>query len=99
MPRGGKREGSGAKGNWISGKTTSIRVPIALKDEILDFAHSIDKARVVNSFTESINLSSVNIVFIRGQKHVAIADLMRLGYNIKPLALAQSVRGELLSKV
>ena len=46
MPRGGRREGAGRKTQWESGctfaETVVIRVPGALKNEILDLAHRLD---------------------------------------------------------
>ena len=38
MPRGGRREGAGGRFKWNHGKTKTIRVPIELADEILEYA-------------------------------------------------------------
>lgn len=43
MTRGGKRDGAGGKSTWEHGKTKSIRVPIALAEEILQIARQLDQ--------------------------------------------------------
>ena len=45
MPRGGKRENSGRKPQWNSGKTKSVKLPELLIPEILEFAQIIDRAK------------------------------------------------------
>ena len=46
MTRGGQRQGAGRKNSWASGcrfeETKLIRVPIAIADRVLDFAHRLD---------------------------------------------------------
>ena len=42
MPRGGKRPGAGVKPTWKHGKTKTIRVPVALAEQILEFARKLD---------------------------------------------------------
>jgi hypothetical protein len=42
MPRGGRRNGT-PKPSWNAGKTTVVRVPIALKDTILNIARAFDE--------------------------------------------------------
>lgn len=97
MPRGGKREGSGAKPKWRHGKTTVIRVPEALADDILDYARKLDKDLATKSKT--VDLSGINVPEIRRKKFVFLQDLIRLGYEIHPLNIASSVRVEMnLSK-
>lgn len=93
MPRGGRREGSGAKSKWKHGKTTSIRVPIALVDEILEIAHQIDDGTFLSnkgSF-KTINLAGISIISYKGKKGVIISDLMKAGYNIEPPELAMFI--------
>jgi hypothetical protein len=98
MPRGGKREGSGPKSNWKNGKTKTIRVPISLADDILNIARRLDRQQPVRSsgFTQVIDLSSINIPTLRGKSFVFLEDLMKLGYEIQPLHLAEKVRKQLL---
>ncbi|MBV5262225.1 hypothetical protein FLX56_27975 [Synechococcus moorigangaii CMS01] len=93
MPRGGKREGAGAKPKWKHGKTTVIRVPEALADNILDYANRLDKGLVTKSKT--IDLSGVTIPTLRHKKFVFLQDLVRLGYEIYPLDIASKIREEL----
>lgn len=98
MPRGGKRQGAGAKSNWKHGKTKTIRVPVSLADAILDIARKLDEGEVVKSigFSQSIDLSTVNVPTIRGRSFVFLEDLMKLGYEIEPLSLAEKVRKQSL---
>lgn len=42
MPRGGKRKGAGRKPGWNHKETHLIRVPKALSELILQYAHSLD---------------------------------------------------------
>lgn len=42
MPRGGARKNTGPSSSWNAGKTRTIRVPIALADQILAFARTLD---------------------------------------------------------
>ncbi len=101
MPRGGKREGSGAKPKWKHGKTTVIRVPESLADEILEYAKRLDEGKSLDLVTQSklLNLSGINIPEIRHKRFVFLQDLIKLGYEVKPLDLASKVRQEMnLSK-
>lgn len=93
MPRGGKREGSGAKSKWKHGKTTSIRVPIALVDQILEVAHQIDNGTFLahRESSKTIDLSGISIVSCNGKKGVIISELMKAGYKIEPSKLAMSI--------
>ncbi|MGK7895464.1 MAG: hypothetical protein AB4372_18055 [Xenococcus sp. (in: cyanobacteria)] len=58
MPRGGKREGAGRKTQWVSGctfsETTVIRVPITLKNKLLEIAHRLDAGEEIDLVTKSI---------------------------------------------
>jgi hypothetical protein len=98
MPRGGKREGSGSKSNWKHGKTKTIRVPISLADDILNIARRLDGQQAIESsgFTQVIDLSSINIPTIRGKSFVFLEELMKLGYEIEPLEIADTVRRQSL---
>jgi len=50
MPRGGARSNSGPSPSWKTGKTRTIRVPIALADQLLEVARQLDNAPALNSF-------------------------------------------------
>lgn len=40
--RGGFREGSGRKYKWKSGKTKAVRIPVAILEEVLEYAQKLD---------------------------------------------------------
>ncbi len=94
MPRGGKRENSGAKPKWNHGQTTTIRVPVALAKELLEIAALLDNGLSVNQSSKIINLSGIPIVSVQGKRGVVIADLIKAGYTIEPSRLAESVKSE-----
>jgi hypothetical protein len=100
MPRGGKREGSGPKSNWKNGKTKTIRVPISLADDILNIARRLDEQQPVefSGFAQVIDFSSMHISVIEEKRFVFLEDLMNLGYEIKPLELADIVRQQALKR-
>lgn len=41
--RGGIRQGAGRKPMWENGETQTIRVPVALKDEIIHISQELDR--------------------------------------------------------
>ena len=43
MGRGGYRQGSGRKARWSQGKTQTIRVPVALKEQLLEISRQLDR--------------------------------------------------------
>ena len=92
MPRGGKREGSGPKSTWKSGKTKTIRVPEAFADQVLDITRRLDKGLLDQPSSHAclINLSSLNIPTIRNRKFVFIEDLIKLGYTVEPVTLIET---------
>lgn len=46
MPgRGGYRRGAGRKGVWQDRETQTIRVPVALKDQLLDIGRGLDRGQ------------------------------------------------------
>jgi hypothetical protein len=48
MPgRGGWREGAGRKSAWEHGETKTIRVPVALKDSILEIGRDLDQGQEI----------------------------------------------------
>ena len=97
MPRGGSRKGAGAKPKWNHGKTTVIRVPHALAEEILSFAQKLDQRTALELDTKSkvIDLQGVLVPTINSKRFVFLQDVLRLGYEIYPLELAQQVRQEI----
>ena len=56
MARGGYREKAGRKSTWVSGctfeETKLIRVPIAISDKVLEFAHKIDGGQNIDLETK-----------------------------------------------
>ena len=97
MPRGGKRKGAGRKADWKHGKTKTIRVPEALAEEILEYAHKLDVGDITDYDTISkvVDLSGITVPEIRGRRFVFLSDLMKTGYEIFPLNFAEVVRAEL----
>ncbi|MEH2001100.1 MAG: hypothetical protein V7L00_20515 [Nostoc sp.] len=50
MNKGGRTSTTWERGSsWNSGKTTTIRVPIALKSQILDYARTLDSTFTANT--------------------------------------------------
>lgn len=102
MPRGGYRPGSGGKPTWSHGKTKVIRVPESLAEKLLEVARLLDAgislAEVTGSknepVTESkvIDLSGISIRAFRDGPGIYLADLLALGYEIRPRKLAQTVK-------
>jgi hypothetical protein len=46
--RGGYREGSGRKSNWLSSSpTTPVRIPDNIVDKVLEYAHQLDKGESI----------------------------------------------------
>jgi len=97
MPRGGKREGAGGKPTWKNGKTKTIRVPIAIAQEVLKLAKELDEKGVIERDTESkvLDLSGITVPEIRGKRFVFLSDLLMSGYEIHPLKWAEAARAEL----
>lgn len=95
MPRGGARPGAGVKSTWKSGKTRTIRVPIALVDAILAFARELDERDgIMESVTNSkvINLFGISIRHQNGATAIYLEDLVKAGYEILPESLSNSVK-------
>lgn len=97
MPRGGKRPGAGVKPTWKNGKTKTIRVPIAIAEDVLKLAKELDEKGFIESDTESkvLDLSGLIAPEIRGRRFVFLDDLLRTGYEIHPLKLAELARATL----
>jgi len=97
MPRGGVRLGAGDKPTWRHGKTKTIRVPIALADEILKFARNLDEKGITEYVTESkvLDLSGISIRQYQGAASVYLEDLAKAGFDLRPFTLAEMVRARL----
>lgn len=93
MPRGGYRENAGRKPKWRSGKTKMIRVPIELVDQLLEIANKLDQGVSIEneSISKVVDLSGVPLIVINGKKGVALIDLLKAGYDIKPATLAKNI--------
>lgn len=98
MARGGARKGAGRKSKWRNRKTKMIRVPEALSEDLLEIARKLDSGETIEFESDSylVDLSGLNIPQIKGKRFVFLQDLLRQGYEIQPLALAESIRKELL---
>ncbi len=46
MPRGGARPNSGPDSSWKHGKTSTIRVPLAIAPQILQYARALDSGEL-----------------------------------------------------
>lgn len=101
MPRGGKREGAGAKPKWKHGKTTNIRVPEVLVEEVLRLAHRLDEGESFDFESESkiIDLSKISIGTLEKKKFVFLEGLLKAGYEIFPWSLGEIVRKQILGSV
>jgi len=53
MNRGGYRQGAGRKGSWRHGATQTIRIPVALREELLEIARNLDNREFINNRTYS----------------------------------------------
>lgn len=93
MTRGGYRKNAGRKPKWRSGKTKMIRVPIEFADQLLEIAHKIDQGISIEfeSETKAIDLSGIPLTSVNGRKGVALIDLLKAGYDIKPISLAKII--------
>ena len=49
MGRGGYRQGAGRKAGWRQGQTQTIRVPIALKEQLLEISRQLDRGEDICS--------------------------------------------------
>ncbi len=57
--RGGMRAGAGRKGMWQNGETQTIRVPVALKDDLVTLGQQLDRGRGVIAGKVRIQLEAV----------------------------------------
>ena len=112
MPRGGKREGAGAKFKWKHGKTKTIRVPVELADQLLELAKKLDEGQTVVSESEIketanidydteskvIDLTGISLVSVSGQMGVKLKDLVFKGYSFQPDRLNRIISMSLFQK-
>lgn len=95
--RGGKRQGAGRKPKWMHGKTTTIRVPESLANEVLRVARQLDSGIQLDNVTNSktIDLSGIPIRHLEEQPVIAVKDLLRKGFKIRPLKVVDALRKEI----
>ena len=95
--RGGKRKGAGRKPKWMHGKTTTIRVPESLANEVLRVARQLDSGIQIDNVTNSktIDLSGVPIRHLEEQPVIAVKDLLRKGFKIRPFKVVDALRKEI----
>jgi hypothetical protein len=53
MCRGGYRRGAGRKAAWKHGETKTIRVPVALREQLLEMARQLDRGEYFSESTYS----------------------------------------------
>lgn len=102
MPRGGKREGAGGKPSWNYGKTKVIRIPEVMAEKILEIARFLDSLKSFDAVilsniepvteSKSIDLSGIAVRAFPNGPGIYLSDLVKAGYEIKPEALALSVK-------
>lgn len=97
MARGGYREGSGGKPKWIRGKTTVVRVPEVLADEIIRVARLLDEGKSVDDVTKSkyVDLSGISIRLVDGRPAVFLEDLLKANFKIRPIEVVDQVRKQI----
>lgn len=52
--RGGYRDGAGRPSTWKTGPTIAVKIPIALKERVIDFARQLDSENLSNSLLEPV---------------------------------------------
>lgn len=97
MPRGGYREGAGGRPSWRHGKTKPVRVPEALAEKIIEIARILDEEGSLQSVeteieSKIIDLTGVAILYSKSGPVVRLADLIRVGYEIKPERLTRNLK-------
>jgi|GEM_PF-1873037 len=94
MTRGGHREGAGRKSTWIRGKTTVVRVPEVLVDEIIRVARLLDEGKSVDDVTKSkyLNVSGISIRLVDGKPAILLEDLLKADFKIRPIEVVDRVR-------
>lgn len=61
-PKGNEATLTKYQPKWRSGATQTIRVPIALADQILDYAHQIDQGKTETAPPATLNTESLSQV-------------------------------------
>jgi hypothetical protein len=74
--RGGHRPGAGRKSGWNHTETQMIRVPKVFAQQLLEIAHRLDEREVMDSESESIDLSLIESI---GQQVLADPAVTRQG--------------------
>ena len=59
MSRGGARQNSGPDPKWRHGKTQTIRVPIALADQILAMAKKLDEGQPLEIASRTVDYEAL----------------------------------------
>lgn len=57
--RGGMRQGAGRKGRWQNGETQTIRVPVALKEDLVTLGQQLDQGQGVIAGKPLMQLETV----------------------------------------
>ena len=56
MSRGGARDNAGRKSGWVNLKTKLIRVPVAIKSQLMAIAKKLDLGESIDFVSKSIDL-------------------------------------------
>lgn len=82
--RGGAREGAGAHSKWRHGKTQTIRVPVAISDQVLEIAKKLDREETLENVTESktLDLRPFKVYKVRNLLTVNLDDLKTLFHEV-----------------
>jgi len=92
---------------WKQGRTKTIRIPISLADRLIEVARAMDEGNevvinlsTIEPVTESkvIDLSGVRVTHLNGEIAIRLEDLVKLGYELRPLSLAQMVEARMQRK-
>ena len=62
MPRGGARPNSGPPPSWKHGRTTTIRVPIALASQIKCLARQLDEGKLEGDTGSNIESDTSSVI-------------------------------------
>lgn len=97
MPRGGYREGAGGRPSWRHGKTKPVRVPEALAEKIVEIARILDEGgslqpEEAETGSKIIDLTGVAVLYSKNGPVVRLADLVRVGYVIRPERLTRNLK-------
>lgn len=92
-PRGNEATLRKYEPKWRAGKTRTIRVPVALADQILEYAHRIDAGEDSSTGIDSHSLSQV----IKDLE--SVVDTPRNNFSVKKRMLLESAINRLKSLV